>query len=53
MPCHPEAYDPLLEKGFEPEDLGSVRNTWAEAVEGGTMTLEPPEDYITVRSANG
>ena len=44
---------PLLEKGFELEDLGSVRNTWVEAVEGGNVTLEPPEDYITVRSANG
>ena len=44
---------PLLEKGFELEDLGSVRNTWVEAVEGGNVTLEPPEDYITVRSTNG
>ena len=44
---------PLLEKGFELEDLGSVRSTWVEAVEGGNVTLEPPEDYITVRSANG
>ena len=44
---------PLLEKGFELEDLGSVRSTWVEAVEGGNVTLEPPEDYITVRSTNG
>ena len=44
---------PLLEKGFELEDLGPVRNTWVEAVEGGNVTLEPPEDYITVRSTNG
>ena len=44
---------PLLEKGFELEDLGPVRNTWVEAVEGGNVALEAPEDYITVRSANG
>ena len=43
---------PLLEKGFELEDLGSVRSTWVEAVEGRNVALEPPEDYITVRSAN-
>ena len=44
---------PLLEKGLELEDLGSVRNTWVEAVEGSNVALEAPEDYITVRSANG
>ena len=44
---------PLLEKGFELEDLGPVRSTWVEAVEGGNVTLEPPEDYMTVRSTNG
>lgn len=44
---------PLLEKGFELEDLGSVRNAWVEAVEGGNVALEAPEDYITVRSTNG
>ncbi len=45
--------EPLLEQGLELEDLGKVRNTWVEAVERGRVTLEAPEDYITVRSSNG
>ena len=44
---------PLLEQGLELNDLGGVRNTWVEAVERGSVTLEAPEDYITVRSCNG
>lgn len=43
---------PLLEKGFELEDLGPVRNAWVEAAAGGNVALEAPEDYITVRSTN-
>ena len=44
---------PLLEQGLELKDLGGVRNAWVEAVEQGSVTLEEPEDYITVRSSNG
>ena len=44
---------PLLEQGLELKDLGGVRNAWVEAVERGSVTLEEPEDYITVRSSNG
>ena len=44
---------PLLEQGLSLNDLGKVRNTWVEAVERGSVTLEAPEDYITVRSSNG
>ena len=44
---------PLLEQGLDLNDLGGVRNTWVEAVEQGGVTLEAPEDYITVRSSNG
>ena len=49
----PQHMVPLLEQGLELEDLGGVRNTWVEAVERGSVTLEAPEDYITVRSYNG
>ena len=45
--------EPLLEQGLDLNDLGKVRNTWVEAVERGSVTLEEPEDYITVRSSNG
>lgn len=49
----PKHMAPLLEQGLELDDLGGVRNTWVEAVERGSVTLEAPEDYITVRSYNG
>lgn len=49
----PKHMAPLLEQGLELNDLGGVRNTWVEAVERGSVTLEAPEDYITVRSYNG
>ena len=49
----PTHMEPLLEWGLELNDLGKVRSTWVEAVEQGSVTLEAPEDYITVRSCNG